>query len=120
MFGAQLAEIRMLQLSNIVAAALVLQVQGALADDGARQLVLTNQSRAPIVEIYVSDDGAGDFHEDRLGAEFLLPGGAAAVRIDDRNGNCLVDIKVVFDSGATHINRRVEACPLDRETIPVR
>jgi hypothetical protein len=81
---------------------------------------VTNQSRMPITEIYVSDDGADDFYQDRLGSEFLLPGGSASVLIDDRNGNCIVDIKVVLDSGATHMNRRTNACPVDGHAVPIR
>jgi hypothetical protein len=43
-------------------------------NSGWRHLVLINNTRATIAEIYVSDDGAGVSQEDILGAEFLLAG----------------------------------------------
>jgi len=73
-----------------------------------------------IVEIYVSDDGANNWKEDQLGSEYLSPGSSILVDIDDRNGNCRVDVKAVFDNGAHLISRNVNACLADGHTVSIR
>jgi len=104
----------MLNVSNSVVTALLLFLfQGAAespAHGGERHLVVTNNTREPIVEIYLSDDRAGNWQEDLLGSEFLLPGRSVSVGIDDRNGNCRIDVKTVFDNGSHLVNRGVNAC----------
>jgi hypothetical protein len=106
----------MLNLSNTTLAAASLlflfqsgdgpQAQG----DERRHVLLTNKARQPIVEIYVSEDGADDWQADLLGSDFLPPGKSVLVDIDDKNGNCRVDIKTVFDDGSNRIERGVRVC----------
>ena len=104
----------MLNSLNTVVMALLLflfqSAAGAPAHSGERHLVLTNNTRDPIAEVYLSDDRAGNWQDDLLGSEFLLPGGSVSVDFDDRNGNCQVDLKTVFDNGAHLVNRGVNAC----------
>ena len=113
----------MLDVSNTVVMALLLFLfQSAAcvpAYSGERHLVLTNNTREPIVEIYLSDDRAGNWQQDLLGSEFLLPGGSVTVEIEDRNGNCRIDVKTVFDNGAHLVNRGVNACR-DGHAISIR
>ena len=100
-------------LTTGVAASLVFvfqSVAGPSAYAGDRHIVLTNNTREPIAEIYASDDRAGNWQEDVLGLDFLLPGKSVVVDIDDRNGNCRVDVKIVFDNGSDFVNRGVNAC----------
>jgi hypothetical protein len=105
----------MLNTSNtVVATSLLFLVQGAAGppsgSDG-RRIVLTNNTQQTIAEIYVSDDdGTDSWQEDLLGSEFLLPGGSAIVDVDDRNGNCRVDLKAVLDNGSDLTNRGVNPC----------
>ena len=110
--------------STIAAAALLLQVRGASElpdhDTGWRHLVLINNTRGTIAEIYVSDDGVETWQEDMLGAEFLLPGSSVAVYVDDQNGNCRVDVKVVLDNGSTFVNHGFNACQGDGRLVPLR
>jgi hypothetical protein len=72
----------MLNVSNTVSAASLLFLfhssAGSPAHGGERHVVLTNNTRELIVEIYASDDGAENWQEDLLGSEFLLPGTGAA------------------------------------------
>ena len=104
----------MLNVSNTVVMGLLLFLcqgaAGAPAHRGERHLVLTNNTREPIVEIYLSDGRAGNWQPDLLGSEFLLPGGSVSVDIDDRDGNCRVDVETVFDNGSHLVNRGVNAC----------
>lgn len=87
---------------------------------GERHVVLTNNTRQPIVEIYISDDGADNWQEDLLGSELLLPGRSVAVDVDDRNGNCRVDVKTVHDNGSDLVNRGVNACRDDGHPVLIR
>jgi hypothetical protein len=80
------------------------------AHSGERHVVLTNNSRQTTIEIYVSDDGTDYWQEDLLGLEFLLSGSSVSVDVDDRNGNCRVDVKTVLDNGSSLLNRGVNAC----------
>jgi hypothetical protein len=102
--------------SNIaVAAGLLFLFQsatGPLAHSEERHIILTNNTREPIIEMYVSDDDHTDkWQEDVLGAEFLLPGKSIYVDVDkDANGNCWVDIKVMLENGSSRIFRRVNSC----------
>jgi hypothetical protein len=82
----------MLNASNSAVAASLLFLFAAAAvppaHSGERHVVLTNNTRERIIEIYVSDDRTDNWQEDLLGLEFLLPGSSASVDVDDRNGNC--------------------------------
>ena len=113
----------MLNVSNTVVIGLLLllfqSAAGSPAHSGERHLVLTNNTRDPIAEIYLSDDRADSWQEDLLGSEFLLPGKSVSVDIDDRNGNCRVDVKAVFDNGAHLVNRGINACR-DGHTVSIR
>ena len=113
----------MFNVSNTVALGLLLflfqSAAGAPAHSGERHVVLTNNTRDPIAELFVSDDHAGGWQQDLLGSEFLLPGGSVSVDIDDRNGNCRVDVKTVFDNGSHLVNRGVNACR-DGHAVSIR
>ena len=113
----------MLDVSNTVVMGLLLflfqSAAGTPAHSGERHLVLTNNTREPIVEIYLSDDRAGNWQEDLLGSEFLLPGKSVSVDVDDRNGNCRVDVKTVFDNGSHLVNRGINACR-DGHAVSIR
>jgi hypothetical protein len=114
----------MLNASNTAVMALLLllfqSAAGTPAHSGEQHhLVLTNNTRDPIAEIYLSDDRAGNWQEDLLGSEFLLPGKSVSVDIDDRNGNCRVDVKTVFDNGSQLVNRGINACR-DGHTVSIR
>jgi hypothetical protein len=98
---------------------LFMSAAGAPAHSGERHLVLTNNTREPIVEIFVSDDRAGSWREDLLGSEFLLPGRSVSVDVEDRNGNCRIDVKTVFDNGAHLVNRGINACR-DGHAVSIR
>ena len=114
----------MLNVSNTVSAASLLFLfhssAGSPAHSDERHVVLTNNTRELIVEIYASDDGAENWREDLLGSEFLLPGRSVLVDIDDRNGNCRIDVKLILNNGAHLVNRRVNACLTEGHAVSIR
>jgi hypothetical protein len=79
----------------------------ALALD--RYVELTNNTRMAIVEIYVSQVGAGRWEIDLLGNDILAPKSSIMVNIDNRAG-CRFDFMTVFDDGAAQIRRNVNVC----------
>lgn len=115
---------------SVVAASLLVQVQSGgwpPVYNGMRQVVFLNNTRVPIVEIYVSDDthylsddNHDNWQEDLLGYEFLLPNASVPVYIDDQNRNCRVDLKVVLDNGSTLVNRGLNICVAENKPIPIR
>jgi hypothetical protein len=115
----------MLDVSNTVAAAGLLflfqSATGPPLHSGERHVTLTNHTREPIVEMYVSDDDRTDsWQEDVLGVDSLSPGKSVYVDTDkDKNGNCLVDVKAILDSGANRIFRSINSC-YDGHAISVR
>jgi len=114
----------MINVSNIVVAASLLflfqsaTVPPAYSGDG--HVVLTNNTREQIIEIYVSDDHTDNWQEDLLGLEFLLPGSSVSVDVDDRNGNCRVDVKTVLSNGSSRVYRGVNACLADGHAVLIR
>jgi hypothetical protein len=60
----------------------------------------------------------------RMCNDYRLEVEAAAIFEDfadfDRNGNCRVDVKAVFDNGAHLISRSVNACLADGHTVSIR
>ena len=114
----------MLNVTNTTVAAaslLMLQSVGELrAQAGERQILLTNNTREPIVEIYVSDTNVGNWQADLLGSDFLLPGEAVLVDIDDRNGRCRVDFKTVLDDGTELLDRGVNVCRSSDQAVSLR
>ena len=117
----------MLQVPKVLAAAsLLFPVQntaGLDAHAAKKHVVLTNNTPMPIVEIYVADDAAhaaANWQEDLLGPEFLLPGDSVSVYVDDKNGNCRVHVKAVFDDGSTFVNRAFNPCRVDGIAVPIR
>jgi hypothetical protein len=111
--------------NTVVAASLLFLLQSAAAtpahSSDQPHVLLTNNTLQPIVEIYVADDNSGNWQEDLLGAHFLRPGSSVSiVDLDDRNGNCRVDVKAVIDDGSERVARGVNACRAEGHTVSIR
>ena len=89
----------------------------ALALD--RWVKLTNNTRMPIVEIYISRVRSELWNIDLLGDDYLAPASSVLVKIDDEAG-CRFDVKTVFDDGTTQIRRDVDICAVERYAISYR
>lgn len=85
-----------------------------------RHVVVANDTRQPIVEIYLSNAGSGNWQPDVLGSEFLEPGASMLVTIDDNNGQCRFDLKTVLDDGTNLIQRGVDVCRTEGYAVSYR
>ena len=84
-----------------------------------RLIELTNNTRMPIVEIYISPLRSDRWNIDLLGSDYLEPASSVFVNIDDRMG-CRIDFKAVFDDGTIQIRRDVDVCAVERYAISYR
>ena len=84
-----------------------------------RWIELTNNTRMPIVEIFVSPVRSDRWNIDLLGDDYLAPASSVLVNIDDGAG-CRFDFKTVFDDGTTQIRRNVDVCAVERYAISYR
>ena len=89
----------------------------ALALD--RWIELINNTRMPIVEVYISPVRSELWNIDLLSDGYLAPANSVLVNIDDGNG-CRFDFKTVFDDGTTQIRRNVDVCAVERYAISYR
>ena len=84
-----------------------------------RWIELTNNTRMPIVEVYIAHARSDRWNIDLLGSDYLDPASSVFVNIDDRMG-CRIDFKAVFDDGTTQIRRDVDVCAVERYAISYR
>jgi len=84
-----------------------------------RWIELTNNTRMPIVEVYISRGRSELWNIDLLGDDYLAPASSVLVKIDDEAG-CRFDVKTVFDDGTTQIRRDVDICAVERYAISYR
>lgn len=80
--------------------------QQQVSDDPSFRL--TNRGSITIQEVYVSSVRTDDWGEDRLGADVLEPGQSIIIRLP--RGDCLNDIRIVFDDDSAQERRRVDTC----------
>ena len=84
-----------------------------------RWIELTNNTRMPIVEVYISRGHSELWNIDLLGDDYLAPASSVLVNINDGMG-CRFDFKTVFDDGTTQIRRDVDVCAVERYAISYR
>ena len=103
-------------LRPILAALLVLTAtltpQASRADAPNPSFYLVNRSNQAINEAYASPNSARNWGSDRLGDATVAPGGNAAVRLL-ADGNCVFDLRVVYEDGHADERRAVNTCGVD-------
>lgn len=77
-------------------------------------VTLANRSARPIQQVLISSSDAGDWGEDRLGNTSISVGEAATVHY---RGDCVADIRVVFDNRSAEERRGVDLCAASRIAI---
>ena len=76
---------------------------------------LLNQSNRVIEEFYASAASARDWGQDRLGDAVVQPGGSFAVQLPQ--GECVYDLRAVFQGGGNQERRGVNTCALDNYVV---
>ncbi len=109
--------------STTTAASILYMLHSAIgppAQAWDRSVLVTNEARIAIVEVYAANAGSGDWQQDILGEDFLQPGQSVLINIDDGMAYCRYDFKTVFDDGTSVVCRNVEVCAARPHTISFR
>ncbi|MBL6458293.1 hypothetical protein JMJ55_23420 [Belnapia sp. T6] len=69
---------------------------------------ITNRGTRDIQEIYVASAGVNAWGDDRLGSKTLGSGASHLVPLPP--GQCVNDIRIVFDGGEAKERRRINTC----------
>ncbi len=99
-------------LAAVLAIAAGVAPQPGRADSPNPSFYLVNRSGQTITEVYASPTAASNWGSDRLGDSQITAGGNAAVRLL-ADGNCVFDLRVVYEDGHTDERRRVNTCNVD-------
>lgn len=92
--------------------------RGAPADQtGNPSFNLVNQSRAIVMEAYVSLSTEQEWGPDRLGNDTVAPGRNFAIRLPE--GPCLHDVRFVYQNGQADERRRVNLCDVTNLILPL-
>ncbi len=76
---------------------------------------LVNQSGRVIEEFYASPGSARDWGTDRLGDDTVRPGQSYPIRLPQ--GECVYDLRAVFQGGGNQERRGVNTCTLDNYVV---
>ena len=77
---------------------------------------ITNRSPTTINEIYVASSGVNSWGADRLGDRTLGSGASTTIALPA--GQCVNDIRVVYDQGEPAERRRVNTCSVGDLVFP--
>lgn len=80
----------------------------ALAQPPDPSFRLTNRGARAIAEIYVASAAVNSWGTDRLGDKTLGSGANTTIRLPA--GQCVNDLRVIFDNGEVVERRRVNTC----------
>jgi hypothetical protein len=78
---------------------------------------LVNQSRVAVMEAYVSLSTEQEWGPDRLGNDTVPAGRHFAIRLPE--GQCLYDVRFVYENGQSDERRRVNLCEVTNLILPL-
>ena len=78
------------------------------------EVTLANRAPRPIQQVLISPSDAGDWGDDRLGSSSISVGDTATVQY---RGDCVADVRVVFDNRGAEERRGVDLCTARRIAI---
>ena len=109
-----------MKLSAILACATVVSALSA-APAFAEDIVFTldNQSSGAVNEIYISTLDSNSWEEDILGQDVLPSGEQATITLQNANGVCEFDVRLVYDDGSVTDERKINLCDLENATYEV-
>jgi hypothetical protein len=83
----------------------------ARADDApGTALQVANGGKRPIVAVYTSPPGRGDWSDDMLGKGTLKPGQSQKLKLKAKPDGCKVDVSALMDNGDTATRKDVDLC----------
>jgi hypothetical protein len=92
-----------------VAALLGLLAAPAKAQTGDPSFRIVNNAPRTVLEVYASPSNDRSWGHDRLGSEVIPPGGRHIIRLP-ADGNCIYDVRIVYQGGAAEERRNVNLC----------
>lgn len=81
----------------------------AQANDPSFRVV--NRSPSAVQELYASPSSQPNWGQDRLGADAVQPGANRIIRLPT-DGNCVYDLRIVYQDGKTEEKRNLNTCDL--------
>lgn len=96
----------------------LLALAGAAPPAGAADasFTLVNRGQIPVREVFVTPAGDANWGRNRLERGALPPGGKFEV-LRRRDGNCIMDIRVLFADGRREERRGLNTCALDAVAV---
>lgn len=79
---------------------------------------LVNQGQQTVMQVFASLTTDNNWGADRLGADTVAPGAIFPVRLPE--GNCMYDVRFVYDNGQAQERRNVNLCEVINVTLPLR
>ncbi len=79
---------------------------------------LVNQGQQTVMEVYASLATDQNWGPDRLGADTVAPGAVYPVRLPE--GDCMYDIRFVYQNGQAQERRGVNLCEITNVTVPLQ
>jgi hypothetical protein len=78
------------------------------------EVTIANRSARPIQQVLISSAAAGDWGDDRLANRSISVGDSATLRY---RGDCVADLRVVFDNRAAEERRDIDLCTARRIAV---
>jgi hypothetical protein len=78
------------------------------------EVVIANEADRPIQQVLISPSASGEWGEDRLGNTSISVGDQMTLRY---RGDCVADVRVVFDNRAAEERRGIDLCASHRIAI---
>ena len=94
----------------LLLALLLLPAAPARAQSGDPSFRVVNNTLKVVNEVYASPVAAPGWGHDRLGADVVPPGGRQLIRLP--GGDCLYDVRVVYQQGGAEERRGLDTCGL--------
>lgn len=79
---------------------------------------LVNQGQRTVMQVFASLTTDNNWGPDRLGQETVAPGAIFALRLPE--GDCMYDVRFVYDNGQADERRNVNLCEVINVTLPLR
>jgi hypothetical protein len=78
--------------------------------DPAAAIKVANTGKRPIVALYTSPPGRGDWSSDMLGKGTLKPGQSLTLKFKGKPSDCKVDFSAMLDNGDTATRADIDLC----------